>query len=240
MSEKKIFLDMQFTGLHKLTTAISIGLVAADGKKFYAEFTDYDKTQVDDFISGNVLSNLFLTDYDFEKDYDPDTETVMVKGDIELIKITLTEWLKMYEETGVEIWGDTLSYDWVLFVSIFGNAFDVPDFVNYIPMDIATALKNFGVNKDINRAVFVYGDEIPSEVLSKRYNALFQAEMILEVYKKLLNKVSNELDSSAGSAAIDEDGIVDMEEIKDTDTIDFVEPTVSQVNSSKEWKSPLH
>ena len=36
----KIFFDTEFTGLHKNTTLISIGLVAENGKKFYAEFND--------------------------------------------------------------------------------------------------------------------------------------------------------------------------------------------------------
>ena len=47
---KKIFFDCEFTGLHKNTTLISIGLISDCGKTFYAEFTDYDKGQVDDWI----------------------------------------------------------------------------------------------------------------------------------------------------------------------------------------------
>ena len=44
----KIFFDMEFTGLHQKTTLISIGLIAEDGRTFYAEFNDYDKSQLDD------------------------------------------------------------------------------------------------------------------------------------------------------------------------------------------------
>ena len=42
----KIFFDTEFTGLHQKTTLISIGLVSEDGREFYAELTDYDKSQV--------------------------------------------------------------------------------------------------------------------------------------------------------------------------------------------------
>lgn len=35
-----IFFDTEFTGLHKDTTLISIGLVSETGEKFYAEFDD--------------------------------------------------------------------------------------------------------------------------------------------------------------------------------------------------------
>jgi len=34
----RIFFDTEFTGLHKDTTLISIGLIAEDGRTFYAEF----------------------------------------------------------------------------------------------------------------------------------------------------------------------------------------------------------
>ena len=41
----KLFLDCEFTGLHKSTTLISLGVVAENGKRFYAEFCDYDREQ---------------------------------------------------------------------------------------------------------------------------------------------------------------------------------------------------
>ena len=40
----KLYFDTEFTGLHKNTTLISVGLIAEDGQEFYAEFTDYDIT----------------------------------------------------------------------------------------------------------------------------------------------------------------------------------------------------
>ena len=51
----KIFFDTEFTGLHQRTTLISIGLIADLGlgkgtKSFYAELTDYDQSQVDEWI----------------------------------------------------------------------------------------------------------------------------------------------------------------------------------------------
>ena len=54
----KIFFDTEFTGLHQHTTLISIGLIAEDGRKFYAEFNDYDKSQVDEWMQENVINNL--------------------------------------------------------------------------------------------------------------------------------------------------------------------------------------
>lgn len=50
MSKTKIFFDTEFTGLHQNTTLISIGLIAENGQTFYAELTDYDKSQIDGWI----------------------------------------------------------------------------------------------------------------------------------------------------------------------------------------------
>ena len=48
MSKTKIFFDAEFTGLHQKTTLISIGFISECGKTFYAELTDYDKSQIND------------------------------------------------------------------------------------------------------------------------------------------------------------------------------------------------
>ena len=58
----KIFFDTEFTGLHQNTTLISIGLISECGKTFYSEFTDYDKSQLDDWLQENVINNLIIQD----------------------------------------------------------------------------------------------------------------------------------------------------------------------------------
>ena len=63
-----IYFDTEFTGLHKDTTLISIGLISEDNKTFYAEFTDYDESQCDDWMKTNVIYNLSIKDYGVTKD----------------------------------------------------------------------------------------------------------------------------------------------------------------------------
>ena len=58
----KVFFDCEFTGLHQNTTLISIGLIAETGQTFYAELTDYDKSQIDEWLQTNVIDNLALWD----------------------------------------------------------------------------------------------------------------------------------------------------------------------------------
>ena len=189
MAKTKIFWDMEFTGLHKLTTAISIGLVAEDGKKYYAEFTDFDKYQIDDFLRKEVLSKRILGEYNPETDYDPKADTVYVKGDSDDVYATMLAWLEQYAEDGIEMWGDLLAYDWVLFINIFGNGLALPKFIDYIPMDLCTALALYGEDKDVNRDVFAYGEELAETKKAKKHNSLYDAETSLEVFKKLLAKV---------------------------------------------------
>ena len=58
-----VFYDMEFTRKHQLTTSVSIGMVSSDGsQEFYAEFNDYDYSQVDQWLQTNVIDILTLTD----------------------------------------------------------------------------------------------------------------------------------------------------------------------------------
>lgn len=57
-----VFFDTEFTELGPKAQLISIGMVADNGQKFYAEFIDYNKENLNDWIKENVLSNL-LVDY---------------------------------------------------------------------------------------------------------------------------------------------------------------------------------
>jgi len=168
----KIFLDTEFTGLHKNTTLISLGLISECGKTFYAEFTDYDKTQVDDWLQTNVFDNLLLQGEGIYVGLDfPDTS--MILGDTSHIKNYLIEWLSQFES--VQIWSDCLSYDWVLFCDLFGGAMNTPKSVYYIPFDIATVMKIERFDPDVSREEF-------SGIVGSKHNALHDAKVIKACY----------------------------------------------------------
>ena len=134
-----IFFDTEFTGLHQRTTLISIGLVSEDDRTFYAEFTDYNSSQVTDWVEEHVLKNLTTQILDeYQKSYimvnDNDT---IVRGDSQYIAGALTSWLMQFNET-LYFWADCPAYDWVLFCELFGGAQYIPDDVYYIPFDLST------------------------------------------------------------------------------------------------------
>lgn len=178
----KIFFDTEFTGLHQNTTLISIGLVSECGKTFYAELTDYDKSQIDEWLQRNVIDNLIFNDY-------PESGIILshggksneVKANRNSVKEQLDVWLSQFEQ--VEMWSDCLSYDWVLFNQIFGHAFNIPKNVYYIPFDICTLFKIKGIDPDINREEFA---EISES--NQKHNALWDAKVIKKCYEKAINK----------------------------------------------------
>lgn len=160
----KIFFDTEFTGLHKSTTLISIGIVSEDGRELYYELNDYDKNQIDDWLEDNVIANL------------NNLESI----NTEELRVAIEEFIKPYDK--VEVWSDCLSYDWVLFNQIWGHAFNIPDKIYYIPFDICTLFKIKGIDPDINREEFANMLEG-----SKKHNALWDAKVIRECYSKASN-----------------------------------------------------
>ena len=193
----KVFFDTEFTGLHQKTTLISIGFVSEHGETFYAELSDYDKSQVDDWINKNVIENLFLSHPNVNGNMNftnvalnPYTKHTEVTGTTEFVKYCLTDWFGRFEK--VEIWSDCLAYDWVLFNQIFGHAFNIPKNVYYIPFDICTLFTDRSIDPDISREIFAFdfdGDfdidyRFPKN--GNKHNSLWDAYVIRACYNKLL------------------------------------------------------
>lgn len=187
----KVFFDTEFTGLHQNTTLISIGLISECGKTFYAEFNDYDKTQIDEWLQNNVINNLkFKEPKNGEDEYYVATRSeenkvpndlyksfsIELRDETSVIKHQLIQWLEQFEQ--VEIWSDCLSYDWVLFNQIFGHAFNIPKNVYYIPFDISTLFKVKGIDPDINREEFSNMKDG-----NQKHNALWDAKVIKRCYE---------------------------------------------------------
>lgn len=190
----RLFFDTEFTGLHKNTTLISIGIIAENGKSFYAELTDYDKEQVDDWIRENVIKNLKLdadkfhqgSCYDMgsgikSKEYVKDVNRA-IRGTKEEVAKWLKDWIEnaFEEEDKLFMVGDVCGFDWVLFCDLFGHAFKIPEKVFYQPLDISTMMYERGIDMDIKRTDFISND-----LVGEQHNALFDARVIKDFYKKL-------------------------------------------------------
>ena len=184
MSKTKIFFDTKLTGLHKHNSIISIGLVSECGKTFYAEFKDYNKSQVTDWIEENVVDKLLYNGKDGCDHNFPSLGEIpndwWCYGKKKDIRPLLTMWLEQFEQ--VEMWSDCLAYDWVLFCDLYGDAFSIPKNVYYIPFDICTLFKAKGIDPDISREKFGCGEaytEMP------KHNSLWDARVIKMCYENL-------------------------------------------------------
>ena len=112
----KFWLDLEFQEDGRTIEPISIGLVAEDGRTFYREFKEYDKTKATPWLKENVLPLL--------------GGGVMPK---ESIRQDLVDFCGDWPE----IWGWYGAYDWVALCQIFGTMMDLP--MNW-PMFIREAM----------------------------------------------------------------------------------------------------
>lgn len=191
-----IYFDTEFTGLNQSTTLISIGLVADDGCTFYAELTDYDESQCDEWIKTNVLANLKLG---FLKNNhviisEKSGHCWEVKGDTKYVRLLLTSWLSHY--TDVQLVSDVCHYDMVLLMGLFrdplkqiADAFRFTDMTGIcsvchdINQDIAHFLDISEAKAfDVSRESLV---KVPIE--GEKHNALYDAKIIKDIYE-LINE----------------------------------------------------
>lgn len=177
-----IFFDTEFTGLHKNTTLISIGLISADGRTFYAELTDYDENQCDEWLKENVINNLLFKNERFvRRDRHGEQE---VRGTKQQVGKYLKRWLSQFDD--VQFVSDVCHYDMVLLIDIFGTAFDLPENVSASCHDINQDIaKHCGISeKDAFnecREDIVSGNGISID--GKKHNALYDAKIIKAMYE---------------------------------------------------------
>lgn len=178
----RIFFDTEFTGLHKNTTLISIGCVAEDGRNFYAEFSDYDKTQCNKWIEENVIGNLYLP-----MARDVFRGNVRIRDNTTNITSAFAEWISRFDS--VQFVSDVCHYDFVLLIDLFGTAFELPENVSASCHDINQDIsRHYGISEreafDKSREEIVLelcGSEIPGA----KHNALYDAKVIKAIYEEI-------------------------------------------------------
>jgi len=184
----KIFFDFEFTGLTMKTTPISLGMVTEDGHKFYAEFTDYDKAQCDEWINENVINKLLYNDDVFYFENDEVGKKIIIKNDKQRISDSVHEWLKQFKN--IEFWGDCVAYDWLLMTDLLGMGKPMRkfpnNFISYQAFDVFTALKLNITEFKKNRHELLELDKNESQ-----HNSLYDAEITKMVYDKFVAKKNN-------------------------------------------------
>ena len=189
----KLFFDTEFTGLHKDTTLISIGIVSEDGKKFYAEFTDYDESQCNDWIKENVIKNLKLAGMGVGvSDTDENPPLRIVMGDKRYIRQEANEWLRQFNK--IQFVSDVCHYDFVLLIDLLtngGTAIDLPETISAVCHDINQDIANhFNVPEriafDMSREeVMRIVCPLNKIVTGDKHNSLYDAEVIKAIWEQI-------------------------------------------------------
>lgn len=188
-----LFFDMEFTGLRQNTTPISLGIVSEDGKKFYAEFTDYDESQCNDWIKENVIKNLKLSGMGVGvSDTDENPPLRIVMGDKRYIRQEANEWLRKFNK--IQFVSDVCHYDFVLLIDLLtngGTALDLPENISAVchdlNMDIA---RHFHVSDqeafDMSREQIMNDLCGPEDIVAgDKHNSLYDAEVIKAIYEEI-------------------------------------------------------
>lgn len=154
----KYWLDFEFIeGFHKpifgkkrhFIDLISIGIVAEDGREYYAISNEFNPKDADDWVKKNVISKL-PSPYVREEDRPSDRAGAMLWKSNDRIKQEIIDffnprciqelhaglWPNMdevamhnpdeYGRVQPEVYGYYADYDWVLFCSLFGRMIDLP------------------------------------------------------------------------------------------------------------------
>jgi hypothetical protein len=215
----RIYYDAEFTGLNRNTSLISIGLVSDTGTSFYAEFTDYDPTQVTEWIQNNVIQNLIMTTdvadgCHFKRDYlyeiDPVKSmplgygggmqqytgsplyNIRGKGPTDPIRTQLLKWLSTESEVAkkqIQFFTDCYAYDWLMMNNLicdYGDALNIPQFINYIPIDLSTLMWSVGIDPDISREDFAGPlKTLPVGLEQSKHNSLWDAYIAKVCFVKI-------------------------------------------------------
>lgn len=177
----QVVLDTEFTSLTQQAQLLSLALVAETGAVFYAEFSDFKKEEINDWVNTHVINNFLMQEMDVH--FSVENKRTQVKGNKEYIVTLLREWLKQFGN--IRMWADVPHYDWVLFCELFGGSMKLPNNVHFMCMDIATLLHTQGLDHTAERISLINDDETPANY--KTHNALNDAELGMI----LLNKYSH-------------------------------------------------
>ena len=102
----KYFLDTEFIEDGKTIDLLSIGIVSDEGKIFYAESSEADKSKASDWVKKNVLPHIT----------GPGQTRAEIRDGI----------LKYIGAEKPEFWAYYADYDWVALCQLFGTMMDLP------------------------------------------------------------------------------------------------------------------
>lgn len=104
----RYFFDTEFIEDGKTIDLMSIGIVAEDGREYYAESSECDLSKADEWVKKNVVAHLV------------GGSAVRTRAEIR------AEILAFIGADKPEFWAYYADYDWVVLCQLFGRMIDLP------------------------------------------------------------------------------------------------------------------
>ena len=126
----RYWLDTEFIEDGKIIDLISIGIVADDGREYYAISTEFNESNASDWVSENVIRQLEPRNQGGATFWKPrshikeDLLLFFAGGIVDSDKDQNLDWDEAVK--GIEIWAYYADYDWVAFCQLFGTMMDLP------------------------------------------------------------------------------------------------------------------
>lgn len=202
----KYFIDFEFIeGFHKplfgkrrhFIDMISVGIVAEDGREYYALSSDYDYKDADNWVKENVIHKLYikhvhgdernsLTTKNFNKHLGKPNERIKN----EILRFVNTPNIFSGEHMFSQFYGYYSDYDWVLFCSLFGRMIDLPEGFPMFCLDLKqefdskisdSEIRSIGYNRAVERLKSKKG--YPEQ--KDEHDCLADARWNMQLYKWL-------------------------------------------------------
>lgn len=210
----KYFIDTEFIeGFHKpvfgktrhFIDLISIGIVAEDGREYYAISNEYDYHKASEWVQKNVIIPMYIDTVhgdsrnrcyadNFQNIYGKSNK--QIAEDILLFTGCWRDALFWRAGNDVpEIYGYYADYDWVLFCSLFGRMIDLP---KGFPMYCRDLKQMLDEREDKNGLYKYDGGEMTLSMLkqqaaypklTKEHNALADAKWNFDLYKFIIQNI---------------------------------------------------
>ncbi len=202
----KYFIDTEFIeGFHKpmfgkkrhFIDLISIGIVAEDGRIYYAISNEYNYNDADDWVKKNVIIPMYLQEIGGDKRNHIDAEHFHKcipngksnKQIAEDINHFCNSNSFLYNKAGseLEFYGYYADYDWVVFCSLFGRMIDLPKgFPMYCKdlkqmLDEKAKLIPYSYNKKLGLESIKMSEGYPKQ--ENEHNALDDAKWNLRLFE---------------------------------------------------------
>jgi hypothetical protein len=109
----RYFIDTEFieSGPHRPIELISIGIVAEDGREYYAESSEVVLLEANDWVKANVIPHL---------------GPMEDRRSLSQIAKEIAYFVSYEGSNKPEFWGYYADYDWVVFCQIFGSMINLP------------------------------------------------------------------------------------------------------------------